>query len=537
MLGKLTIVQKILLIPVIGTIGFLIFLTISTLTANQNVTYLTNAKEVQFPFVLEITQISNNIDRVETSLNSAVTTGDEEMVDLAVSITQEIKDGLSGLKRVSPQSAGEVSKIESLYDDYFELGSEMSMGMINDTIDFSQLGSMGQRLSSTLEELKQNVASLRQARITELRESIESASDAGERLVGIGFVIGTIIIALLFISSFPISKNIQRSLLDVVHSLEDMAKGEGDLTVRLKTENHDEIGDLVKWFNAFIEKLQCTIREVVAVSNPLTEMAEKVNGSASEAQSVTDLQQKGIEQTRVAVSDMNASVTNIAENASLTAESVNQASDLSKTGSKVVGQTVDSIGNLAKSVSEASDVVDRLENDVEQVGTVLSVIRGIAEQTNLLALNAAIEAARAGEQGRGFAVVADEVRTLASRTQDSTTEIQSTIEKLQSAAQEAVETMNAGRTMAESSVEEAARAGESLSAIENTVSEINAMATNIATATEEQSSVAANIVNSVNDISSSTERTARSASELANVSSELNELASTLNKLTSGFKV
>lgn len=537
MLGRLSIVQKILLIPTIGTIGFLIFLTISTITANSNVSHLSNAKEVQFPFVLRVTELANDIDKVETAFNSSVTTGDEDMISMANDISEEVKESLTALKRISPDASSEISRIEKLYDSYFVAGRDMSIGMMNETIDFSQLGAMGQNLSSTLEELKKSVEDLKQARITAAQTAIESASDAGENLRNIGFVLGAIIIALLFISAIPISKSIQRSLLDVVHSLEHMARGEGDLTVRLKTYNHDEIGDLVKWFNAFVEKLQATIKEVVSVSTPLTQMAEKVNASACDAQSVTELQQKGIEQTRVAVSDMNASVNNIAENASLTADSVNAASDLSKKGSQVVGQTVNSIGNLASSVGEASDVVDRLENDVEQVGTVLSVIRGIADQTNLLALNAAIEAARAGEQGRGFAVVADEVRTLASRTQDSTTEIQSTIEKLQQAAQEAVETMNSGRSMAQNSVEEAARAGESLTAIENTVSEINAMATNIATATEEQSTVAANIVNSVDDISNSTERTSRSASELANVSAELNELASTLNHLTSGFKV
>ena len=537
MFSRFTIAQKILFIPFIGTIGFVLYLTISTITANQNVAHLKNAKEVQFPSVLLITAISHKIEKVEAFFNSAVTTGDEEMVESALTTSGEISKGLSSLKQLSKQSFSEITKIETLYEQYFKAGEELSMGMINETIDFSKLGAMGQNLSSTLEQLKSSVERMKQARIKELQTEIVSASDSGENLVSIGFGLGAFTIALLFIISVPISKSIQRSLLDVVSSLRSMADGEGDLTVRLRTKNQDEIGELVNWFNAFVQKLQDTISEVVSISKPLTEMAEKVNSSAREAKSETELQQQGIEQTRIAVSEMNASVQSIAENASQTADSVKSASELSSAGSKVVGQTVSSIGSLAQNVSEASSVVDRLEQDVEQVCTVLSVIRGIAEQTNLLALNAAIEAARAGEQGRGFAVVADEVRTLASRTQDSTTEIQTTIEKLQHAAHEAVETMNKGRDKAQGSVDEAARAGESLTAIENTVTEINSMTTNIATATEEQSSVAANIVNSVDDISSSTDRTSQSANKLADVSNELNNLATVLNQLTNGFKV
>lgn len=537
MLNRLTVAQKILVIPVIGTIGFLIYLSISTFTAKQNVAHLSNAKEIQFPFVLAITDVAHKIEKLETSFNTAVTTGDEELVETAKSLAEQINTELTRMRQLSPDSASQISNISQLATDYHSKGDSLSLGMINNTIDFSRLGELGQDLSTTLEQLKAAVSQLKQARENELRSEIERASDAGENLVSIGLLVGSINIVLLFAIAVPISKSIQKSLYAIIESLMAMAKGEGDLTVRLHSRSQDEIGDLVNWFNAFIEKLQATIKEVVAVAEPLNTMAVKVNGSAAEAETVTDLQQTGIDQTRVAVSEMNASVKNIAENASLAADAVHQAHALSKQGSTVVGKTVESIGALASSVGEASDVVNRLENDVEQVGTVLSVIRGIADQTNLLALNAAIEAARAGEQGRGFAVVADEVRTLASRTQDSTTEIQTTIEKLQSAANEAVATMNAGRTLAQNSVEEAANAGDSLKAIETTVTDINGMATNIATATEEQSTVASNIVNSVNDISDSTHRTSRTAHELATVSAELNDLATGLNKLTSGFKV
>ncbi len=537
MLKKLSIAKKILLIPLIGIIGFIIYLSLSTLTANKNVSYLNDAKEIQFPFVLLVTDVAHKIDNIETALNQSVTTADTDLVEKAEVLSSEVLDSLEQLKDISPDASEELANIKHVFNEYMSSGKRLTLGIINNTLDFSKLGEMGQSLNATLDLLKSDVLALKQERIEKLRYSIESASDAGENLVSIGYGMGAVTIALLLLISIPISKSVQGSLLEVVESLKQMAEGEGDLTVRLHTKNEDEIGHLVKWFNAFVEKLQLTIKDVLAVSLPLTEMAEKVNVSACEAKSVTELQQSGIEQTRVAVSEMYSSVANIAENASLTADSVQSASQLSKSGTVVVGKTIESIGQLASNVSVASNVVNRLEQDVNQVGSVLSVIQSIAEQTNLLALNAAIEAARAGEQGRDFAVVADEVRTLASRTQSSTTEIQATIEKLQSAAREAVDTMVVGKDMADVSVREAAKAGESLQEIESTVAQINSMAMTIATATEEQSTVAANIASSVDGMSENTETTRRSATELAYVSSELKELASSLNRLTSGFSV
>ena len=195
-----------------------------------------------------------------------------------------------------------------------------------------------------------------------------------------------------------------------------------------------------------------------------------------------------------------------------------------------------SINNLASKIVEAADVVFKLEKDVEQVSDVLQVIKNIAEQTNLLALNAAIEAARAGEQGRGFAVVADEVRTLASRTQASTEEIQTTIENLQSASRSAVATMNTGSGMVKSSVEKATMAGASLTSLEQTIESINSMTMRIAAATEQQTVMANTIVGSVEGIGSTSEATNHTAKDLAQVSNELAAMAGRLQLLTSGFK-
>jgi methyl-accepting chemotaxis protein len=269
----------------------------------------------------------------------------------------------------------------------------------------------------------------------------------------------------------------------------------------------------------------------------LQEVADKSSAILGETAKGVVNQLNEIDQVATAVNEMSATVQEVAQNAANAAEATSNADNESKQGKAIVHETIKAIENVASGIQSTTNIVQDLKSDSEKIGTVIDVISGIAEQTNLLALNAAIEAARAGEQGRGFAVVADEVRTLANRTQQSTDEIQKMIETLQTASSKAADAMNHSVEETENCVELAAKAGSSLEAIDRAVGEIASMSQQIATAAEEQSAVAEEINRSIISISSVSEKTSRAAQETEQANQELVGMVHGLNSMVKQFDV
>ncbi|MCQ4055128.1 methyl-accepting chemotaxis protein [Aeromonas sp. SG16] len=313
----------------------------------------------------------------------------------------------------------------------------------------------------------------------------------------------------------------------------------GDLTSRIDMQqfNSDELGTLAKGFGEMQTNLRTLVSEVSGSVVQLSSAAEEISSVASQSANNMHSQQHELNQLATAMNEMQATVQEVSRNTSDAASAATSASETAELGAKTVNDSIQRIERVASAIESTAVVIRQLGDDSRNIGMVLEVIRGIAEQTNLLALNAAIEAARAGEQGRGFAVVADEVRTLAKRTQDSTSQINNIIAELQQRAEQAGSTMQQSQDLMNTTVATAREAGESISQISGSVSSISHMNIQIATATEEQGAVSEELNRNVVNISHASEEVASGATQMAQACNELNHLATQLQEMVRRFRV
>ena len=361
----------------------------------------------------------------------------------------------------------------------------------------------------------------------------QEASKNAFLLTIVMIVIGSILGILI---AYILARMIITPINNLKNSIEYIEQN-SDLQNCITISGNDEVSKTAVAFNAMLEKFQALIQQITSSTSQLATASEQVSTVANESANNVERQIQETDQVATAINEMTATVQEVARNATSAASAAQSADNESKGGKSVVMNTMQTIIDLASEVENTSSIIQQVEEDSDNIGNILDVIKGIAEQTNLLALNAAIEAARAGEQGRGFAVVADEVRTLASRTQDSANEIQQMIEKLQTGSRKAVVAMEQGREKAAAGVEHAKEASEALEAITRSVATINEMNTQIASAAEEQSSVAEEINKNIMNIREVSELTASGSAQTTSTSQQLSSLATQLQSLVAQFKV
>ena len=366
-----------------------------------------------------------------------------------------------------------------------------------------------------------------------LRELKNQISRISLTTLLISFIILVIGVAI----SFAIGKLITRPISYVVDMIKDMAEGEGDLTVRLDASSKDEIGELSRWFNKFVEKLRGIIAQIKQSAGQIGSASEQISSASEQLASGSEEQQAQLSEVATSMEEMSAMVLEASKNAGETKDNAQQANDAAREGRQTVLDTVSGIEGIAGIVNTAAEQINALEERSGQIGEVIQVINDIADQTNLLALNANIEAARAGDAGRGFAVVADEVRKLAERTVNATTDIGEQIKQIQTDVSSSVEAMSRITEESKKGQELAGKSGEALETIANVISNVDNAVTQIAAGADEQSSGIEEISRNIESVSTVAKQAASSAQEMASSAQQLNGEVQGLNDLVAQFKV
>ena len=446
---------------------------------------------------------------------------------------QVFKKSISELARLNPELSAKYRELLPVYEAYYLTGQKMARAYIEFGPEggnkiMAEFDATAAAIYGKLDEYFNHFQERQQARLEEQEED-------SHQLVKFNYLFAAAYLALLGLLILGGIYYVAIPSKELVVTLHKIASG--DLTNTIKVNSNDEIGEIAKTTNKIVDKLGAILASVSSQGMMISAYSQATNLVVDDTAAGVTLQKMRAKEIIEVISGMNQSVDQIDSLSQQAQEKARKANEESNTGKSVVEKSITSINKLADELKIAESSIQSLEKSSEQITTVLKVIQDIAEQTNLLALNAAIEAARAGEQGRGFAVVADEVRTLAARTQGSAQEIKSMIEELQHGSKEAVTMMNHSYTQAQTSVEQSAKAGESLAVIAEAVDQINHMNNEIAAATNSQKVVSEEVNSKINEIVSLIEVVQTQSSTATRMGKQTRQHATDFTKTIMDLKV
>ena len=533
---KLPIFYKILAILAIAILSFVVNLVININAISTNQRLLNNIEHTTIHLVNLTSENVTRWQRIDEVYSQSVSFGDEDLIEQAGELMETLTASFARISSLDNEFT-QINKLLNESKKYNQISKNISLAFINEEVDFEtakpkieEKTLLFSQVEKTLKQDKIKAADLFKSLI---KKTISNANDSRDLSV----IMGISLLVVMSFLSVIIARSVSQSVVIIDSSLKKLALGGGDLTKQIKVVSQDELGSVATNFNAFTQFLRSIVKEVIDTVPALTQSAEQLTEKVRDVNENVQEQADVAEVTKQSMIEMQYSVTDIAKSAAEAATAADEGESEVNLGMENVQKSLTVSTALAEEISNASNVINQLAKDSQNMNQILDVINGIAEQTNLLALNAAIEAARAGEQGRGFAVVADEVRSLASRTALSTTEIRELLDKLISAADKSVTTMGLASEQAQSNEKISLEVDKSLTKIKDQIGHISSMNSQIATATEEQSSVAEIVVNNIEQMHSSFGATQSSIEEIGQVALMLDTNSAQLQETTSKFKV
>ncbi|MET1077249.1 MAG: methyl-accepting chemotaxis protein [Pseudomonas sp.] len=540
MLKNLSLTLKLSLLPAVALLGLLAYVGYNALQLSHNDKRLLVLETRSYPSLEKADAVIFQFSRIPGLLNSAVAAGEETTLEEARGVLREIGTRQQELQRLTQGQAQRNEELEQWrrsIQAYADNALSASSQLVKGSASFEDLRPSLDRMALDLAEAQKSGAAFRAHAYEDFQQTLMQTrtDNATTTRLGIGFSL--LLVLLVSIASWLVIRGIMRNVNGVIHSLRGIARGDGDLTQRVTVEANDEIGAMIGLFNGLLDKLQGTLRQIIDAASPLGQMSTELYRLTQGAEENAKSQQGRTDSIGRDIQTMTSSIQEVAHRSQQAAHEAGAAAQQADTARQNIGNLSSSISDLGSSVMGAVQAMQQLEEETQQVGSVLTVIRSIAEQTNLLALNAAIEAARAGEQGRGFAVVADEVRNLAQKTAASTAEIQQIIQRLQSSANGVLNVMTSNGAKAQASIERSVEATQVLDAIAQAVGQINQLNAGIAQFTQEQIGLSHSIQQDTQVLQQDTQRTAQGADATARLGEQLVSTGDHLRAATAQFRV